>query len=124
MTNANLSQRVGIGLLLLGLIGCPTEPDVSPTPSAVPYDSCFEADDCDEGDRCSTRGVAEIQLEAFEEGECREGSELVGSAPSVWHWQTGGTPCATVCVALKVWARVRAKRLMPFADGKVNCSTR
>ena len=85
--------------MLLGLIGCPTEPDVSSTPSAVPYDSCFEADDCDEGDRCSTRGTAEIQLEAFEEGECREGGELVGSAPSVWHWQVADPLRDRLCSA-------------------------
>ncbi|GEM_PF-1359558 len=79
-------------LVLCLPLACDGDSPTDEATAAPVYDSCFEVTDCDEGLRCSTQGVAEIQLEAFEEGECREVSELVGSAPSVWNWQTGGIP--------------------------------
>ena len=90
-----MDRKIQIATALLSLslcAACPGEEDTFDAAKTTVYDSCFEAEDCDDGYRCSTQGVAEIQLEAFEEGECREVSDLVGSAPSVWNWQTGGIP--------------------------------
>jgi len=77
---------------LLSFAACPSDLAPENEPEGPVYASCFAADECPEGHRCTTQGVAEIQLEAFEEGQCRSTDEIVGSEATVWQWQTGGIP--------------------------------